>query len=302
MLFSIDLHEYFVEVPSPAARSHPRNPTFSDFRGEQRTEAVPPKPNRFVADLNAALMQQVLNVAQRQRISNIHHHRQADDFGRRLEVPEPGSLGHGRRLRDRPARLKDFALTAPLNKIHAIKTVDRVAAELGETVDRLHDLAIGMEPEDGIIWVYGIAEVEVLAFTPFGVKNLLEMIAMERDHHIGLHRMDTPKSAGQRSVKRLFYWGFMLSAVSGWHVRRCAVAASAGLIPSTAGHIGAACRNVCRFRARPDAQFADTGTQTALVHPDGLSDRPAAMKSLVFSVPPRGQVGSASIAQIALVT
>ncbi len=70
-----------------------------------------------------------------------------------------------------------------LNKIHAIKTVDRVAAELGETVDRLHDLAIGMEPEDGIIWVYGIAEVEVLAFTPFGVENLLEMIAMERDHH-----------------------------------------------------------------------------------------------------------------------
>jgi hypothetical protein len=68
-----------------------------------------------------------------------------------------------------------------LNKIHAIKTVDRVAAELGETVDRLHDLAIGMEPEDGIIWVYGTAEVEVLAFTPFGVENLLEMIAMERD-------------------------------------------------------------------------------------------------------------------------
>ena len=26
-------------------------------------------------------------------------------------------------------------------------------AELGETVDRLHDLAIAMEPEDGVIWV-----------------------------------------------------------------------------------------------------------------------------------------------------
>lgn len=68
-----------------------------------------------------------------------------------------------------------------LNKVYAIKTVDRVAAELGETVDRLHDLAISMEPEDGIIWVYGIAEVEVLAFTTFGVENLLEMIAMERE-------------------------------------------------------------------------------------------------------------------------
>lgn len=66
-------------------------------------------------------------------------------------------------------------------KVYAVKTVDRVAKELGETVDRLHDLAIGMEPEDGVIWVYGTAEVEVLAFTPFGVENLLEMIAMKRD-------------------------------------------------------------------------------------------------------------------------
>lgn len=68
-----------------------------------------------------------------------------------------------------------------LNKVHAVKTVDRVAAELGETVDRLHDLAINMEPEDGIIWVYGTEEAEVLAFTPFGVETLVELIAMERD-------------------------------------------------------------------------------------------------------------------------
>lgn len=46
-------------------------------------------------------------------------------------------------------------LTMQLNKVYAVKTVDRVAAELGETVDRLHDLAISMEPEDGIIWVRG---------------------------------------------------------------------------------------------------------------------------------------------------
>ncbi len=71
-----------------------------------------------------------------------------------------------------------------LNKVHSIKTIDRVAEELGETVDRLHDLAIGMEPEDGIIWVYGTSEVEVLAFTPFGVENLLEMIGMEHDRQI----------------------------------------------------------------------------------------------------------------------
>ena len=68
-----------------------------------------------------------------------------------------------------------------LNKVYAAKTVDRVAAELGETIDRLHDLAIGMAPEDGVIWIYGTAEVEVLAFTPFAVENLLELINMTRD-------------------------------------------------------------------------------------------------------------------------
>ena len=76
------------------------------------------------------------------------------------------------------------SIVVQLNKVHSINTINRVAAELGETVDRLHDFAIGMEPEDGIIRVYGTTEVEVLAFTPFGVENLLEIIAMERRRQI----------------------------------------------------------------------------------------------------------------------
>lgn len=60
----------------------------------------------------------------------------------------------------------------PLNKVHAVKTVDR-----------LHDLAIGMEPEDGVIWVHGAADVEILAFTPFGVESLRDMIASQRGRH-----------------------------------------------------------------------------------------------------------------------
>ena len=32
-----------------------------------------------------------------------------------------------------------------LNKVHSVKTIDRVADELGETVDRIFDLAIDME-------------------------------------------------------------------------------------------------------------------------------------------------------------
>jgi hypothetical protein len=69
-----------------------------------------------------------------------------------------------------------------LNKLHSVKTIDRVAAELGETVDRIFDLAINMEPEDGVIWVYGLGDDSIIAFSPFGIKNLRELIEMDRDH------------------------------------------------------------------------------------------------------------------------
>lgn len=68
-----------------------------------------------------------------------------------------------------------------LNKVHSVKTIDRAAAELGETVDRLFDLAIDMETEDGVIWVYGPGDDSVIAFSPFGIENLQELIEMDRD-------------------------------------------------------------------------------------------------------------------------
>lgn len=68
----------------------------------------------------------------------------------------------------------------PLNKVHSVKTIDRVAAELGETVDRIFDLAVDMETEDGVIWVYGPGDDSVIAFTPFGIENLRELIEMDR--------------------------------------------------------------------------------------------------------------------------
>ena len=67
-----------------------------------------------------------------------------------------------------------------LNKIHSVKTIDRVAAELGETVDRIFDLAVDMETEDGVIWVYGPGDDSVIAFTPFGIENLRELIEMDQ--------------------------------------------------------------------------------------------------------------------------
>lgn len=66
--------------------------------------------------------------------------------------------------------------------MRSVKTIDRVAAELGETGDRIFDLAIDMEIEDGVIWVYGLGDDRVIAFTPLGIGNLREFIEIDLRH------------------------------------------------------------------------------------------------------------------------
>jgi hypothetical protein len=58
------------------------------------------------------------------------------------------------------------------NKIHHVYTVDHVARELGVSEDLVHDLTLGLEPEDGVIWVYGIGDDAVLAFSDDGIKEV----------------------------------------------------------------------------------------------------------------------------------
>ena len=33
-----------------------------------------------------------------------------------------------------------------------------------------------MDPEDGVIWVYGLGDESVMAFTDFGIETLVELI------------------------------------------------------------------------------------------------------------------------------
>ena len=54
---------------------------------------VPPVSHCFVADLDPTLMKEVLQVAKRQRETNVEHHCQADDVWTRLEVAERWVLG-----------------------------------------------------------------------------------------------------------------------------------------------------------------------------------------------------------------
>ena len=70
---------------------------------------------------------------------------------------------------------------APVNKVHHVHTVARVAEILGEDEDWLCEVANEMDQEDGLIWVYGPGDAGVMAFTDFGIESLVELIKMHKD-------------------------------------------------------------------------------------------------------------------------
>jgi hypothetical protein len=47
----------------------------------------------------------------------------------------------------------------------------------------VRDVANEMEIEDGVIWVYGVGEDGVQAFTEFGIENLIEFVRMHKHKH-----------------------------------------------------------------------------------------------------------------------
>ena len=64
--------------------------------------------------------------------------------------------------------------------ISAVFTIGYVANLLGEDENWIFDLSIGMFPEDGCLWVHGVGEDGVPAFTREGIENLRQIIADER--------------------------------------------------------------------------------------------------------------------------
>ena len=68
------------------------------------------------------------------------------------------------------------SLSMQRNKVHHVQTVGLVATQLGVDEDLIHDLTRGLEPEDGVIWVYGLDD-ETLAFTDQGVDEVRLLIA-----------------------------------------------------------------------------------------------------------------------------
>ena len=69
-----------------------------------------------------------------------------------------------------------------VNKVHSVTTIGHVAKNLGEDEGWLSDVAYGMDPEDGLIWVFGLGDDGIMAFTDFGIENLMELIRIHKEN------------------------------------------------------------------------------------------------------------------------
>ena len=67
-------------------------------------------------------------------------------------------------------------ILSPVNKVHHVTAIARVAELLGEDEDWLWDVANEMDREDGLVWVYGPGDEAVMAFTDFGIETLTGLI------------------------------------------------------------------------------------------------------------------------------
>jgi hypothetical protein len=55
-------------------------PAFFDFPSEHRAKSVPLDPSGFMADIDAALEKKLFELTERQRIADVHHHRETNDL------------------------------------------------------------------------------------------------------------------------------------------------------------------------------------------------------------------------------
>src|SRR6056297_3357481 len=93
---------------SPVARPHPLDAALADLRPQHRAEAEPPEPDGLVTDVDAALVEQVLDISQREREAHVQHNGQTDDLPAAVEILEGVFLAHPRKLWNRPARLNQL--------------------------------------------------------------------------------------------------------------------------------------------------------------------------------------------------
>jgi len=121
VLLAVDFHEHLVDMTSPfRKRAKLMNPFPPDLRCKHRAKPVPPEADRFVADIDAAFMQQVFYIPERQRETNAQHHRETDDLWAGFELLERRALGHAGRVGSALPDLNRIYLTGPSEKLLAL--------------------------------------------------------------------------------------------------------------------------------------------------------------------------------------
>ncbi len=109
---AVDPDENLIHVPPPLDVLTSRSPLpVSKFGGEDGSEAVPPEPDRLKADVDAPFVQQVFDLAQRQREPDVEQDRSADHRWRAVEITE--RITHPPSLPGTDWIRSEFALTMP---------------------------------------------------------------------------------------------------------------------------------------------------------------------------------------------
>ena len=68
-----------------------------------------------------------------------------------------------------------------VNKTSHVFTISHVAKMLGESEDWLWEVANEMDTEDGQLWVIGVGEDGVMAFTSDGIENLKDLVEIHKE-------------------------------------------------------------------------------------------------------------------------
>ena len=122
MRLAINLHKDLIEVPLPLVDlAYIACPADADLSSEHRPKTINPEPYALMANVDAAFMQQIFHIPQRQRKANVHHHCELNDLGRCFEI--------SKRISGHPVKLAD--LTYPLNHPVAL-TMPRRRLEVAE--------------------------------------------------------------------------------------------------------------------------------------------------------------------------
>lgn len=77
---AIDPDKHLVHMPSPLRIASMLDPTLPDLGCDHRSEPIPPEPYLFVASVDAAIEQDVLDLTGRQPVAGLQPHYEADQL------------------------------------------------------------------------------------------------------------------------------------------------------------------------------------------------------------------------------